>query len=115
MNLKTLKGQVEYVLSTNEASRNSDIALTLEIWRRFFPTLVHTHRASGDGAEREFVYTKDIFDLPREDNVKRIRAQFQNDMQKYLPTSLEVAEQRGINEETWRKHLGYPPKPVHHI
>lgn len=109
MNLKTLTGQVEYILSSKEEARNSDIALTIALWRRFFPQKVH-----GEGMEA-MVYVRDLYDLPREDNIKRIRATFQNEKHLYLPTSLEVAEQRGINEETWRKHLGYPPKPVHRV
>lgn len=48
------------------------------------------------------VELKNIMDLPREDNVKRIRAKIQNEEKKYLPTSLEVAKQRKINEEDWR-------------
>lgn len=118
MNLKTLNGQVEYILSTNEQSRNSDIVLTIEVWRRFYPKLVQNK----DGLlwekvpPLEFVFLKDLFELPREDNVKRIRAKFQNDKTapKYLPTDIEVVKARGINEETWRAHLGYA-KPVHHI
>ena len=48
------------------------------------------------------VELKNIMELPREDNVKRIRAKFQNEKKMYLPTSLEVARQRKISEEEWR-------------
>lgn len=48
------------------------------------------------------VELKNIMDLPREDNVKRIRAKFQNEKKMYLPTSLEVAKQRKISDEEWR-------------
>lgn len=43
-----------------------------------------------------------IMELPREDNIKRIRAKIQNEEHKYLPTTLEVARQRKINEEDWK-------------
>lgn len=43
-----------------------------------------------------------IMDLPREDNIKRIRAKIQNEEHKYLPTTLEVARQRKISEEEWK-------------
>lgn len=43
-----------------------------------------------------------IINLPREDNIKRIRAKIQNEEHKYLPTTLEVARQRKIAEEDWR-------------
>lgn len=95
INLESLKGQVEYVLLNNPASRNSDIELTIGVWKMFW------------GVE-ETVNIRKLFDLPREDNVKRIRAAF-NSKGKYLPTSYEVMKQRGLNEQEWRKWMGYPP------
>ena len=105
MNLKTLTGQVEYILSTNEESRNSDITLTIEIWKRFYPQHIKT---LPDVMCTAVVSLKSLFDLPREDNVKRIRAAFQNDALKYLPTDWRIAEARGINEQEWRAHLDNP-------
>lgn len=115
MNLKNLTGQVEYILSTNEEARNSDIALTIFVWKRFYSGKIGGWDAQ-DGFNLEgTVALKDLFDLPREDNIKRVRAVFQNSKMQYLPTDQKIAEARGINEETWRKHLGYPPAPVHQI
>lgn len=112
MNLKTLTGQVEYILSTNEDARNSDISLTIGIWKRFYSGKIRGWDAQ-DGFNLEgSVDLKDLFDLPREDNIKRIRATFQNEKHLYIPTDQKIAEGRGINEEEWRKHLGYPPKQV---
>jgi len=51
---------------------------------------------------------KNLFDLPREDNIKRIRATIQNYEGRYLPTSWEVAKKRGIEENKWRSFIGYP-------
>ena len=106
MRLNTLKGQVEQVLRDNVESRNSDITLMLEIWRRFYPQRIRTNAQGKEG-----VYLQDIYDLPREDNVKRIRAKFQNHKTtpQYLPTELAIVKARKINEDLWKKHLGYMP------
>lgn len=48
------------------------------------------------------VQLKDIFDLPREDNIKRIRAKIQNEEHRYLPTTPEIRKQRQISELDWR-------------
>lgn len=99
--IDTLKYKVEKILQEIPETRNSDIALTIEIWKRFYPTFITPNRVGFDSVRIE-----DMYFLPREDNVKRIRAQFQNDKLLYLPTSLEVVKQRKINEEVWRKSMG---------
>ena len=104
--MRKLKKQVEYCLVNFPETRNSDITLTLEIWRQFFPQRIIIGTKTG----REAIALKDLYDLPREDNVKRIRAKFQNEQNLYLPTDWKVAKQRKINEDTWRVALGYPPK-----
>lgn len=104
MNTNKLKGQVEYILMNDVESRNSDITLTIAIWKRFYSSKIKKSEATGELG----VYLKDLFDLPREDNIKRIRAYFQNDKMKYLPTSLEVVKQRKMNEEVWRKMMSMP-------
>lgn len=48
-----------------------------------------------------------LLDLPREDNVKRVRAKIQNEEHKYLPTNPDVLIKRGILEEYWQDALGY--------
>lgn len=103
-----LKNMVEMVLEKNEKvqvqgrggiePRNSDIALTIAIWQQWYSvgtnpdSVIHLYR---------------LFDLPREDNVKRVRAVLQNVEGKYLPTSWEVARKRGIEREKWEEALGY--------
>lgn len=102
---KTLtKTMVETILRNVPESRNSDITLLIEIWRRFYPQRVK-RGASGE----EGVWLKDLYDLPREDGVKRIRASF-NHEGKYFPTDWKVAKGRGIEEDRWRVEMGYPPK-----
>lgn len=98
-----LKKMVELMLDENPKYRgvevrNSDIALTIVIWQRWYnvgtneDSVVHLHR---------------LFDLPREDNVKRVRAVFQNVEHKYLPTNPDILIKRGIEQEYWEEALGY--------
>ena len=94
----TLKQQVEQTLKTQPDTRNSDITLMIAIWKKYY----------GVG---EYVELKKLYDLPREDNIKRIRAKFCEEKKEWAyPTSLEVARKRGIKENEWRLFLGYPLK-----
>ena len=104
MRIKNLKAKVRTVLEAVPESRDSDIRLTMELWSRYFPQYIR-NGASGE----EWVWLKDLYDLPREDNVKRVRAQIQNVEHEFLPTSWEVAKQRRINEDRWREAMDYPP------
>lgn len=101
---KALKTMVEECLRNMPETRNSDIVLMLAIWRRYFPQRIRKG-ASGE----EGVWLRDIIDLPREDNIKRVRAKF-NAEGKYYPTDWKVAKARGIKEDEWRQDLGYPTK-----
>jgi len=95
--LETLKSQVEAVLADEPETRNSDIGLLIAIWRKFYGI-------------KMAVNVSQLYELPREDNVKRIRAKFQNEEGKYLPTELKIALKRGILEDKWRAFMGYAPK-----
>lgn len=95
----TLKEQVETILKECPKGRNSDQWLTIKIWSHFYASRIKEI----DGVK--YLALKDIMDLPREDNVKRIRAVFQNVLYKYLPTEEKVAKQRKLNIEKWRKLL----------
>jgi len=99
-NIPTLKAMVEKVLTDMPVTRNSDIALTIEIWKRYYPNKLIMSN------DRLYVDTASLFELPREDNVKRIRAQFNADG-KYYPTVLEIVKKRSLNEQIWRAELGY--------
>lgn len=94
----TLKKQVKDTLEFYPKTRDSDQYLTLKIWVGYYKELLDL-----TDPENPKVAFKDIMKLPREDNVKRIRAYFQNDLNLYLPTSLEVVRKRKQNEEKWRK------------
>jgi hypothetical protein len=101
--LPRLKKMVEQILAENPKyrgidARNSDIALTILIWQRWYGVSV-----AQDGS----VPLHRLLDLPREDNVKRVRAKYQNEEHKYLPTNPDVLVKRGIAEDYWRDALGY--------
>lgn len=95
---------VEVCLRNLPETRNSDITLMLAVWRRYYPQRIKTGKTGEEG-----IWLKDLYDLPREDNVKRIRALL-NSEGKYYPTDWEVAKARGIKEDDWRGQLGYPSK-----
>ena len=108
--IKSVKDQVEWCLRNIPETRNSDITLMIELWKRFYPQRIFTNqRYAGSGGNMECITLKSLYDLPREDNIKRVRAQF-NAEGKYYPMSWEVAKGRGIEEDKWRVSLGYPIK-----
>lgn len=98
-NLNTLKGQVELTLANYKETRNSDIELTIKVWQSFYEKYLFNHGSC--------IELKNLFELPREDNIKRIRATIQNYEGRYLPTSWEVAKKRGIEELKWKCFMGY--------
>lgn len=98
-----LKNMVEQVLAENPKyqgieARNSDVALMIIVWQRWYGV-----SDKPDG----IVHVRRLFDLPREDNIKRVRAKIQNEEHKYLPTNPDVLIKRGILEEYWHDALGY--------
>lgn len=98
-----LKTMVENVLRDIPESRNSDITLMIEVWKRYYPRYLKRAKTGEYG-----VYLPDLYELPREDNIKRARAQF-NASGKYYPTEYRVLKARKLNEDRWRKENGYPP------
>ena len=101
--IRKLREKVLAVLEAVPESRNSDQYLTLCIWNRYYPGLL-TEVELPTGQKAKAVLLRNVMELPREDNVKRIRAKIQNEEGKFLPTSWEVAKQRKINEETWKAY-----------
>lgn len=120
----SLKEQVKQILEDRPETRNSDITLMVEVWKRFHPAkikgLSYIEPNSIIEAEvrpgglypvvsniKPCVQLEDLYDLPREDNIKRIRAAF-NAKGLYWPTELKIAIGRGLQENEWREKLGYP-------
>ena len=109
--IKKLADKIEYCLNHYPETRNSDIALTIKIWEIFHARFIVANKGGV-----KWVKLADLYSLPREDNVKRIRAKIQspkkfmrthsyNDLPRYLPTERTVRRKRKINEDTWKTFL----------
>jgi hypothetical protein len=97
-----LIGQVKNTLAIFPEARNSDIRLTIELWKMYYRPFLHEDERLG-----LMIKIDDLFDLPREDNIKRIRATIQNEDRMYLPTNIEVFIARAKASDEWRQFLGY--------
>lgn len=96
--IKNLQDHIIAVLKDFPQSRNSDVVLMIEIVKRYYPK--ETINGEGTG-----IRLTTLFRLPREDNIKRIRAKIQNEQGLFLPTSQEVRKKRGIKEEAWLNYV----------
>lgn len=99
--IKGLKKMVESTLEKLPSTRDSDVRLCIAIWERYFGEYVITGSLSGEKAVR----LNDLYRLPREDNIKRLRAHIQNVQGKWLPTTWEVARKRNINQQEWNSYI----------
>src|SRR3990167_4217378 len=107
--MSDLRWQIEDCLFKFPDTRNDDIALTRMIWITHWGQYVQLISGS------YMVKLDDLYQIPREDHIKRIRAKIQNEEFKFLPTSWEVAKGRGIAEDKWRAIMGYAavkPEPL---
>lgn len=104
--MKTLDDQVRYCLDKYPETRNSDITLTMHIWKEFYKNKLGVI----DGVLA--IRLRDLFDLPREDNVKRVRAHIQNDLKEFVPTNWEIAKKRKWLQHDWKQYLGYTQEAV---
>lgn len=109
MKPEKLRPMVEAILRDFPKARDSDQWLTLKLWAVYYPDRMNEEKLEEGSSviPRKYVFLEDIMDLPREDNVKRLRAKIQNEEGKYLPTTLEVALQRRIEESVWRNYVNY--------
>lgn len=94
--LRTLKAKVEHILSEVPKSRDSDVVLTCYLWINFYGEFIKKDK---DGVA--WLRLRDMPKLPSEDQIGRIRRKVQEEG-RFLPTSKEVALQRGISEEVWK-------------
>jgi hypothetical protein len=94
MNKFTIKRMVEHCLEHYPKTRDSDITLMIQVWKSF-------HNV-GDTISVVMLY-----DLPREDHIKRWRAKIQNEENRFLPSSWEIAKKRNIERAEWERALGY--------
>lgn len=91
---------VECVMTEVPATRDDDVLLTTEIWRRFYGV--------GDR-----VFLSQIGTLPREDVVKRVRAKIQNDEFRLLPLKEGTAHRRKLNLGRWRDAMRREKGPAY--
>jgi hypothetical protein len=98
MKKDNLYTQVETILVTEPETRNSDITLMIALWRRYYPETI---------VKDIGVYLKDLYDLPREDNIKRHRATIQNKETRLLPTDMKIFIERAKASKEWKARLGY--------
>lgn len=95
----SLQQKIEHCLEKYPETRNSDIKLTNAVWIEF-------HNSKLFKIENTFaVKIIDLYELPSQDDVKRIRAKIQNNLHKFLPTSEEVRKQRKIKEIWWHREM----------
>jgi hypothetical protein len=92
-----LKDQVEVILKDYPASRDSDITLTIALWKKFYSAHIKTTQDGSFG-----ILLQSLYALPSQESVKRLRALIQNDEHRLLPTDSRVRKQRRIKEEEWR-------------
>lgn len=105
--IENLKKEVQYILENYPETRNSDITLMIEVWRKYYPSHIFQGLMSGEG-----VWLKSLYELPREDNIKRIREKFCEQGYAWAyPTDLKIVRARKIKESEWRRKLGYAPLP----
>lgn len=93
--IEKLDSKVRAVLDEHPETRNSDITLTIKIWREYYD--VH-------GA---FLAIDRLYELPSVDDVKRIRAKIQNEEKLYPPTDWKIAKKRHWLEDEWKRAMGY--------
>jgi hypothetical protein len=94
-----LKIKILDILERVEKTRNDDIELMLHIWNVYHKDFLHYHDA------KIGVTFESIRILPRNDDIKRIRAVIQNEEGKFLPTDPKVRRKRRLSEDDWRAWL----------
>lgn len=98
-----LTDQILVVLEKYPETRNDDIELTIQVWKSFYTEFIIK---PGEYPEEKWrVELQNLRNLPREDNIKRIRAKIQNDEGKFLPTKWDVAKKRKIAKLIWEEQM----------
>jgi len=107
--IKTLKHQVEHCLKEFPYTRNSDIDLTIKLWRLFYADHI-IYDPFVANMDDDKIYLKSLFKLPSQEAIKRVRAYWQNTKKMYPPSNWEIAKKRNMLEDDWRVAMGYPTK-----
>lgn len=91
-----IKHQTLRILQDMPESRNSDITLMIEIWKRYYSSSI---KVNSDG--QLGIFLDSLYSLPTQDNIKRVRAIIQNVEGRFLPTEEKIRRQRRINQGKW--------------
>ncbi len=86
--MKNLTPKGERILREFPETRNSDIALTIELWKEFHPDLIEDWK----------IDINLLFTLPRADNISRCR-RLLNEKGLFLPTDPDVLKARRIKRK----------------
>ena len=100
MEILDLDEQVKNCLQNFEEARNDDVRLVMKVWIKYYSQ--HLINTSFDNWSMSL---QRLYDLPSQASIIRIRAKYQNDKKKYLPTHWEVAKRRGWKREDWEWYL----------
>ena len=98
-----LEHKIIYCLKFFPYTRNSDMDLTVEIWKNFEESNLKI--IDGD----YYLKLSNLKEVSREDNIKRIRAKIQNEERLFLPTDISILIERARLSKAWRELLGYAP------
>ena len=85
--------RVSNMLRKDMETRNDDRILTIRVWQSILP------------AGTDSITFEQLFDLPDQSSIKRMRAHLQNKLKLYPPTKAAVAKQRRWNKKEWEKLL----------
>jgi hypothetical protein len=121
---ETIKERVEYILSIDTQSRNSDKRLFSEYLKEFtsyalinksalFNRIQHFKLRSFDLDQvkqdlKNLVLSSlriNPTDLPIFETIRRTRQKIQNEEERFIPTSEEVARRRNIREDLIREYI----------
>jgi hypothetical protein len=121
---QTNKEEVEYILSVDEDSRNSDKRLYSQYLNLLTPYSIINKDLLESKLDRLKITTLDLEQIknsikeiinssltfnpktfPNFETIRRNRQKIQNEEERFIPTSQEVAEKRNIREELIRKYF----------
>lgn len=98
--MKRLKDKILYCLEKYPETRNSDIKLTSAVWFEYYSDKLVTL-----DDKRLAVPLVELYKIPSQADVKRIRAIIQNKKKLWLPTEPEVRKKRNILEKDWFNYV----------
>lgn len=101
--LKELKKMIEETLSVFQETRDSDQVLMETIRKNYFSV---APRCDANGEQFFVIPVDKLRSLPNKDNIKRIRAKF-NQVWLYISENPEIRRKRRLSEEKYRQFLWY--------